>query len=65
MPAMPIKRMFSAYLLALISGTHGRLRRQREAQELRHLRRRQHQLEDAVGRVVPAGLAVFPAAAGG
>ena len=47
MPDTPMKRMLSAYLLALISGTHGRSCGDREPQELRDLRRRQHQLEDA------------------
>ena len=46
-PATPMKRMLSAYLFALISGTHGRSRGDREPQQLRDLRRRQHQLEHA------------------
>ena len=53
-----MKRMLSAYLLALISGTQGRSRCDGEAQQLRDLRRRQHQLEHAAIGGVPARAAV-------
>ena len=51
--------MLSAYLFALISGTHGRSLGEREAQELRDLGRRQHQLEHAAVRGVAARAAVL------
>ncbi len=45
-----MNRMLSAYLFALISGTQGRSCGTREPQQLRDLRGRQHQLEDAAVR---------------
>ena len=59
MPATPMKRMLSAYLLALISGTHGGSRLSGQPQQLRDLGRRQHQLEHAAVGGVPAGAAVL------